>query len=90
MCVHHSKICDGDPHCSDKSDEMCKASCLKSPLKYNAIVTKCQEDEAVCIPVDQICDRVIDCPQGSDEANCSCEDWEMHQCTVAGVSVFQT
>ena len=46
------------------------------------IIRKCSEDITVCIPVEHYCDRVIDCPDGSDEAGCSCEDWNMYKCSI--------
>ncbi len=76
QCIQTIHICDGTFHCFDVSDEQCDASCLQQPLDDNkAIIRKCAEDPGVCIPVDQYCDRVADCPVASDEADCSCEDW---------------
>ncbi len=36
----------------------------------------------MCIPVEDYCDRILDCPDGSDEAGCSCEDWNMYKCSI--------
>ncbi len=42
---------------------------------------------SVCIPVERYCDRVIDCPEGTDEADCSCTDWDMHECSIGKASM---
>ena len=45
----------------------------------------CSEDSTVCVPVERYCDRVADCPDGSDEADCSCEDWDMYGYRLEGI-----
>ncbi len=35
----------------------------------------------MCVPVYWICDGAADCPDASDEAGCSCEDWGLVECT---------
>ncbi len=82
QCIDKSSICDGYENCNDKSDELCDNPCLKKQLKNKSIIRKCSEDNTLCIPVEQFCDRVIDCPDGSDEAGCSCEDWSMNKCSI--------
>ena len=41
----------------------------------------------MCVPVERYCDRVLDCPDGSDEADCSCEDWNMYECSIGEINV---
>ncbi len=55
------------------------------------IVRICTEDSTVCVPVDKYCDRMADCPLVSDEADCSCTDLHMHECTVkkATLCIFE-
>ena len=36
----------------------------------------------MCVPVDKYCDMTYDCPQGTDEITCSCEDWNMQSCVI--------
>ena len=87
QCISNSEICDGFKDCRDRSDEMCKESCLKQPLYDKSIVRICLEDSTVCVPVERYCDRVADCPDGSDEADCSCEDWDMHKWRHEGINM---
>ena len=82
QCIDVSDICDGFENCLDRSDEMCGDSCLQKPPDGNAIIRTCSEDSSVCVPVERYCDRVADCPDGSDEAYCSCEDWDMYECSI--------
>ncbi len=82
QCINISHVCDGNENCRDKSDELCYDPCLKRHLKNKSIIRKCPEDRTKCIPVEDYCDRVLDCPDGSDEAGCSCEDWNMYNCSI--------
>ncbi len=59
-------------------------SSLLQGLTHKTIIRKCSEDNAVCVPVERYCDRVADCPEGSDEGECSCEDWGMQECSIDG------
>lgn len=44
---------------------------------------RCEEDKKQCIPVFWYCNGKPDCPQGSDEFNCKCEQYNMRKCTTA-------
>ncbi len=39
-------------------------------------------NSSLCAPVERYCDRVADCPHGSDEAGCSCEDLDKYECSI--------
>ena len=47
-------------------------------------VRRCTEDHSACIPVDKYCNRLVDCPLGTDEKDCSCADLDMHECMING------
>ncbi len=87
QCIHKTMICNGKKNCKDGSDEMCKASCLIKPLDVKSIIRNCSEDSSICVPVEGYCDRVADCPYGSDEAHCSCVDWDMYECSIGGTTL---
>ncbi len=44
---------------------------------------RCPEDSSMCIPVEQYCDGIPQCPDAGDEvqSGCSCEDWGLLSCT---------
>ncbi len=45
-------------------------------------VRKCAEDNSICVPMNKHCDRMADCPLGSDESDCSCTDLDMQYCKI--------
>ncbi len=49
-------------------------------LKISFLIAS-QVDPSVCVPVYWLCDGVAHCPDASDEAGCSCEDWGLVECT---------
>ncbi len=59
---------------------------ITGPLDVRIIVRRCTEDSNKCFPVERYCDRMADCPYGSDEGDsfCRCEDWNMYMCKVGG------
>ncbi len=91
QCIKETEICDIDSHCNDGSDELCAATCLESKLTNTSktIVSRCSEDSRKCFPIERYCDKIADCPHGSDEAdsNCKCEDWGMHECQIDMVAL---
>lgn len=41
---------------------------------------ECKENSVECVPVFWYCDGKVDCPEGSDELECSCGDVDMVEC----------
>ncbi len=84
QCINEQNICDEQTHCLDGSDELCTAPCLQSPIDGKSIVKRCFEAITKCFPFSQFCDRVADCPLGSDEADsgCTCQDWNLQECRI--------
>jgi len=62
-CIEQSKVCDGMPHCQDRSDEL---GCVK---RLHGCAHHC-DNNSRCIPNNFLCDWERDCVDGSDEANC--------------------
>jgi Low-density lipoprotein receptor domain class A len=61
-----TKICDGIRHCWDKTDEnpvYCDTKCIEG------MSFKCAKF-VYCIPLEMVCDKRNDCPNGADEQFC--------------------
>ena len=88
QCIRKRDICDGRVHCNDASDELCFDPCLKIPFSHRekSIIRRCPEDYSVCLPVEQYCDGIAQCPDVGDEiqSSCACEDWGLHSCQIEG------
>uniref|UniRef100_A0A668ATG4 Si:dkey-88l16.3 n=1 Tax=Myripristis murdjan TaxID=586833 RepID=A0A668ATG4_9TELE len=69
-CIDQVQVCDGTPHCQDRSDEL---DCM---TQTEGCVHQC-DNRSRCLPATFLCDGEQDCSDGSDEANC--EDKEATQ-----------
>uniref|UniRef100_A0A4W5QCD1 EGF-like domain-containing protein n=1 Tax=Hucho hucho TaxID=62062 RepID=A0A4W5QCD1_9TELE len=87
-CIDYQLTCDGIAHCKDKSDEkMQYCDNRNCRLGFKSCYNQ-QSDEftywrclnGVCIQASARCNQIIDCPDASDEKNCSntgCLDYYM-------------
>ncbi len=66
--------------CVDGSDELCRAGCAPEAFQGEAIMRRCEEMFSICLPVQWYCDGNVQCPYGSDERSCSCQDWNLEEC----------
>lgn len=63
QCIPRSFLCDGNPDCSDKSDEM--ENCTECPE------FRC--NNGLCVQYDKVCDGINQCGDFTDEEHCSYE-----------------
>ncbi|XP_045107578.1 uncharacterized protein LOC123502520 [Portunus trituberculatus] len=87
VCVTSQQECDARLDCPDLTDELstCQlnvTTCLPEDVTVNVTANftmecKCLDGgwacrNGVCLPMERVCDGVIDCEQGEDEEDCSC------------------
>ena len=74
--VRFSAACNGRRDCGDNSDEqLCRQQSTMSDSADRDCPApeyfKCA-DQCRCLPVSKLCDKVKDCPDGSDEVQYMC------------------
>uniref|UniRef100_A0A6Q2XSV2 SCO-spondin n=1 Tax=Esox lucius TaxID=8010 RepID=A0A6Q2XSV2_ESOLU len=82
QCVDYRLVCDGIPHCRDASDESID-NCGHILFSGSARIPPCPGsfpcDNRTCVNTTQVCNGVVDCPQGEDERAPSdeqgCRSW---------------
>lgn len=72
-CVPKDWLCDKTDDCGDQSDENAK-TCDKSSLNSSSSLINSTNDcdgylckNKECIPLDRVCDKKVDCKDGTDE-----------------------
>ena len=84
-CVPDGGICVATTrkHCPDHSDMLCNDPCAPPDFHGRYIMRRCEEDYSTCVPTFWYCNGVVDCPDGSDEIHCTCEERGLRSCDNA-------
>ena len=77
METHLSSYCDGKADCDDISDESECTFCGSNSYACNP--SEPNNDYKICIPPNQKCDHIKQCPLGDDEMQCG-GDYEDYEC----------
>ncbi len=81
QCIEEEKICQhAHIHCEDNSDQLCDDQCAPKDFHGRYVMGRCEEDKSKCIPTFWYCNGVVDCPEASDESDCTCEERGLNSC----------
>ncbi|XP_068223129.1 low-density lipoprotein receptor-related protein 1 isoform X3 [Palaemon carinicauda] len=81
ICIPYIYSCDGEPECSDESDED-ETYCVSRTCKEGYF--GCGNGQ--CVPQEKVCDQKIECQNLNDEKNCNCSSDEF-RCVNSGLCI---